>query len=468
LSGFFFSTTLIISKKLGNIHPFLMLLVSVASITVIFYLNLALCSLAMLIPCERSSLFTPFAILFMVDINGIAFLSYFLGSMFVKHYKEKSCSLIIPTAYLIIFLIGLILVNTSHVKSYIMQEVTKEMLNFQKIEDVPSAKQETTLNNKSKIAFKQSLQLALDKAKTYDSKVKTSFVSLARGGENESDIQAGFTKIVPRPGIDIIIFETSQKNLVKVIIDGDTGMIKDSYKFAYGLGEEGIEDFSDFNYGPDEAVRLIKTTEKYKKYKEKVTTNDPLVVQFKPTKKPYYWEIWTNAHVNNELYQVSFLISTKDLSIQKAILDLGKNQEIPVNNHNLPFDIDPTGGKTYFNKNYNFTIKYPSNLIIDEIDGLHDESNQLRCNFIDYRATDYQILHETVIKEQSPKIAKLKIVPTKDMEDSIMNMPYVQQEALYLITQASFPQVELRCYKFQENYRNTVEQILLTLEFTDR
>ncbi len=355
----FFSITLIISKKLGNIHPLFVLLVSIVSVAIIFYGNLVLCSIAMLIPCEKSSLFTPLAILFTVDIHGVILLGYFLGSLFIKFRKENSYNLKIPSIFLIIVTImSVVILITPNIRSYITQEAMKKISGYQKIVDSQPAKREAITQNQNKIPFKQSLELALTKAREYDNEVKTSFVSLAMGGETDADIQAGFTKVIPIPGKDIIIYETSEKNLVKVIIDGDTGMIKDSYKFAYGLGEKGIDDFIDLNYGPIEAVNLIKATEKYKRYKEKVIKDDALVVQFKPTEKPY-WEIWTNAHIDNELYEVRFFVSTQDLSIQKAILDLGENQELPVNNNKLPPDIDPTGGNTYYNKNLNFTIKYP-------------------------------------------------------------------------------------------------------------
>jgi len=358
---------------------------------------------------------------------------------------------------------------TPNIRSYITQEATKNISGYQKIADKTPEKQETSTKNRSKIPFKQSLELALAKAREYDSGVKTSIIRLAEPGEADYYIQAGFTKIVPIPGKDVVIGETSDKNNVTIIIDGDSGMIKDSYKFTYIGGEKGIDDFSDFNYGIFEAVNLIKTTEKYKRFKEKVPKDNVLVAWFKPTEKPYRWEIWTNAHVGNELYQVRFFVSTKDLSIIKAVLDLGKNQEVPINNNKLPADIESNGGLTFYDKNLNFTIKYPTSLVFND-DGLQDKSNKLRCGFVNHLGTEpeLKILKETVIKEQNPKIVKLKVVQTNNSVNSVLNMPYINQEALYLITQDGFPQIELRCYTFQEDNRYIIEQMLLTLEFTDK
>lgn len=458
----FFAFTLIISKKLGNIHPLFILLVSLGSGGLIFWGNMILCSLTMLIPCQQSSLFSPLAILFTIDVNGVLLFGYFFASIFIRYRKDKGYSLMIPSISLIIvFIIILVIIIFPNIRSYITQEATKNISDYQKIPDLQPTKQIDITQKQNKIPFKQSLELALAKAKEYDSGVKTSIIRLAEPGEANVYIQSGFTKIVPIPGKDTIIGETSNKNNVTVIIDGDTGQIKDSYKFAYDMGEKGIDDFSDFNYGPLEAVNLIKATEKYKRYKEKVPKDNGLIAWFKPTEKPYHWEIWTNANVNNELYQVRFFVSTQDLSIQKAILDLGKNQEIPVNNKTLPNNIDPTGGKVYYDKELNFTIKYPSSYILDH-ESFRDNAGQLYCSFYPSQPTD--IIKETIIKENSPKITKVKVSTNNS---DIKDKPYITQEAYYLITQDKFPKLEFKCFNFQEKYREIIEQMLLTIEFTD-
>jgi len=464
----FFSLTLIISKKLGNIHPLFVLLISFISGSLIFLGNVFFCSIAMLIPCEQTSLFSPLAILFTIDVNSVVLLGYSFALLFIWNRKNNSFNLKIPSLFLIILItISLVVLFTPDIHSYITRQAIKNISGYQKISDSQPVKQEVNTQKQNKIPFKQSLELALAKARKYDSEVKTSSIRLAQLGEADVYIQSGFTKIVPIPGKDVVISESSDKNNVTIVIDGDSGVIKDSYKFTYSMGEKGIDDFSDFIYGPDEAVNLIKTTEKYKKFKEKAPKDNGLVVWFKPTEKPYYWEIWTNAKTNNDFYEVRFFVSTKDLSIKKAILNLGKNQETPINNNKLPVDIESNGGLTFYDKNLNFTIKYPTSLIFSD-DGFQDKSNKLRCGFIDHLGTELKILKETVIKEQNPKIVKLKVIPASNSTNSVLNMPYINQEALYLITQEGFPQIELRCYTFQEDYRYIIEQMLLTLEFTDK
>ncbi len=84
---------------------------------------------------------------------------------------------------------------------------------------------------------------------------------------------------------------------------------------------------------------------------------------------------------------------------------------------------------------------------------------------MDYYPTGFKILQETVLKEKIPKIIRLRVEPT---DKSLEDMSYISKEADYLITQDGFPQTEFRCFIFQETYRNIIEQMLLTLEFTDK
>lgn len=322
----YFSITLIISKKLGNVHPIIVILISIMSVIIVFLSNIFFCSMAMLIPCEQSSLFTPLAILFTIDVNVILFLGYLFGLMFIKSRKDKGYSLKIPSTFLIIVSIAIFAIfYIPNIRSYFSQELNKKISGYQKIPNSQLVKKNATIQNQNKIPFKQSLDLALTVAREYDSEVKTSLVELAMKGEYDYFAESGLTKVAPIPEKDVLVFHTSDKNFVTVVIDGDSGQIKDSYKISYHDRENGIDDFSDFNYGPVEALNLIKNTEEYKKYNEKVPNVEGFVVWFKPTEKPYYWEIWTNSRVNNDLYEVRFFVSTQDLSIQKVDLDLGDN-----------------------------------------------------------------------------------------------------------------------------------------------